>query len=101
MRLSVTMFRQLWAVATGGFDLLAATAILSGILAVLASRLLTAMIIGFGALVWAPALFASPRSHIVWAGNAINLALIAAAWVVTDWIASRQKDFQNQGDPKA
>jgi len=36
---------------TGVFDLLAATAILTGILAALASRLLTTMLIGFSALV--------------------------------------------------
>ena len=87
-----------WAVATGVFDLLAAIAILSGIQAVLASRLLTAMIVGFGALVWAPALFANPREHIVWAGNAINLALIGAAWVVADWISSRRRQIQQVAD---
>jgi hypothetical protein len=66
--------------------LLAGNAILSGILATLAARLLTAMIFGFGALVWAPALFAQPHVHIVWGGNAINLALMGAAWVVADSI---------------
>ncbi len=50
----------------------------------LAARLLTAMIIGFGALVWAPSLFTHPGEHMVWAGNAINPALMGAAWVVAD-----------------
>ncbi len=78
--------QRFWAAATGIAFLLAAISILSGVLASLASRLLTAMIIVFGALVWAPALFTYPHVHTVWAGNAINLALIGAAWVVADSI---------------
>jgi hypothetical protein len=73
-----------WAIATAVLFLLAAAAILSGILAGLASRLLTAMIVGFEALVWAPKLFASPHLHFSWAGNAVCLALAGAAWVVAD-----------------
>jgi hypothetical protein len=68
--------------------------------AVVASRLLTTMLIGFSALVWAPLLFAHPRVHTAWAGNAINLAFIGAAWVVADSIASRQKKVQDQQDPR-
>jgi uncharacterized membrane protein YphA (DoxX/SURF4 family) len=83
--------RQFWAVATGVAHLLAGLSILSGVLDVLGSRLLTLMLVTFGALVWAPALFAQPREHVVWAGNAINLALIGAAWVVADSIASHQR----------
>ena len=59
------------------------------------------MIIIFGALVWAPSLFADPRVHFVWAGNAINLALIGAAWAVADSIASREKQVQYPQDPTA
>jgi len=83
--------RQFWAVATGVAHLLAGVAILTGVLDVLGSRLLTVMLATFGALVWAPALFAEPREHMVWAGNAINLALIGAAWVVSDSIASQRQ----------
>jgi hypothetical protein len=83
-----------WATATAVFFLLAATAILSGILAGLASRLLTVMIVGFEVLVWAPKLFASPHVHFSWAGNAICVALAGAAWVVADSI-SREKQAQN------
>lgn len=83
--------QQFWAVATGVAHLLAGVAIISGVLDVLASRLLTAMLAAFGALVWAPSLFAQPREHMVWAGNAINLALVGAAWAVADSIASRRR----------
>lgn len=93
--------QMFWAVATGAAHLLAGIAILSGVLDVLASRLLTAMLVAFGVLVWAPALFAQPREHMVWAGNAVNLALIGAAWVVADSIASRRKQAQDQQGRKA
>jgi uncharacterized membrane protein YphA (DoxX/SURF4 family) len=86
--------QQFWAVATGVAHLLAGVAILSGVLDVLGSRLLTVMLATFGALVWAPALFAQPREHMVWAGNAINLALIGAAWAVADSIASRRQQTE-------
>ena len=78
--------QRFWALATGVAHLLAGVAILTGILAVLASRLFTAMLITFGALVWAPSLFADPHAHFAWAGNAMNLALAGAAWVVADSI---------------
>jgi uncharacterized membrane protein YphA (DoxX/SURF4 family) len=80
-----------WAIATAVFFLLAAVAILSGFLAALASRLLTAMIVSFEVLVWAPRLFSSPHDHFSWAGNAICLALAGAAWVVADSISESEK----------
>lgn len=88
--------QQFWAVATGVAHLLAGIAILSGVLDVLGSRLLTVMLATFGALVWAPALFAQPREHMVWAGNAINLTLMGAAWVVADSIASRRQQTERR-----
>jgi uncharacterized membrane protein YphA (DoxX/SURF4 family) len=76
--------QKFWIVATAIFFFMAAAAILSGILAGLAARLLTVMILLFGALIWAPRLAAAPHTHFVWSGNAINFALAAAAWVVSD-----------------
>ena len=75
-----------WAIATAVFFLLAAFAILSGILAGLAPRLLTTMIVGFEVLVWAPRLFAFPAEHFSWAGNGISLVLAGGAWAVADSI---------------
>ncbi len=79
--------QHFWALATGVAHLLAGVAILTGILAWLASRLLTAMLLSFGVLVWIPSVFAHPDAHMMWAGNAINLALAGAAWVVADSIS--------------
>jgi len=86
--------QEFWVVATGVAFLLSGLAILTGVLAVLASRLLTVMLAVIGALVWGPTLFNAPHIHLAWAGNAVNLAFIAAAWVVADWLASRQRQVQ-------
>lgn len=79
--------QDVWAYATGVAHILAGLAFLSGIAAVLASRLVMLMFIGFGALVWVPQVLADQHGHVAWAGNAINLALIGAAWVLADSIA--------------
>lgn len=79
--------QRMWAFTTGGAHLLAGLAIVSGVQALLAARLLTAMIIGFGVFVWAPQLFTLPETHMAWAGNAVNLALAGAAWAIADSIA--------------
>jgi uncharacterized membrane protein YphA (DoxX/SURF4 family) len=75
-----------WAYFTTIGFFLAAAAILSGIMAPLASRLVTAEILGFEILVWFPKLLAGPHDHFDWAGNAISVALSGAPWVVADSI---------------
>ena len=77
--------QMFWAITTTVAFALAAIALLSGRLALLASQLTTAMIIGFGLFVWLPAL-ADPHKIINWAGNAQNLAIAGAAWIVTDYL---------------
>lgn len=78
--------QMFWAVATTIAFALAAIALLTGRFALLASQLLTAMIIGFGLLVWLPAPFSGPHDLLNWAGNAQNLCLAGAAWIVTDFL---------------
>jgi uncharacterized membrane protein YphA (DoxX/SURF4 family) len=79
--------QMFWAVATTIFFALAAIALLSGRLALLAAQLTTAMIVGFGLFVWLPAPFANPHELINWAGNAQNLAIAGAAWIVADYLS--------------
>ncbi len=86
--------QMFWAYLTTIGFFLAAVAIFTGILAPLASRLITAEILAFEFLVWIPRLIASPHDHFNWAGNAISIALSGAAWVVSDSIcqaASRKR----------
>jgi hypothetical protein len=52
--------------------------------------LLTAMLIGFGLLVWLPAPFADPHKMINWAGNPQNLARTGAAWIVADFLSQKR-----------
>jgi uncharacterized membrane protein len=78
--------QKFWVAATGTFFLMAAAAILSGVMAVLATRLLTIMIFAFEVLVWVPKLIDAPHDHFNWAGNAISVAMTAASWVVSDAI---------------
>jgi hypothetical protein len=80
-----------WAYFTTIGFFLAAAAILSGIMAPLASRLVTAEILGFEILVWFPKLLAGPHDHSNWAGNAISVALSGAPWVVADSICRAAK----------
>jgi uncharacterized membrane protein YphA (DoxX/SURF4 family) len=83
--------QMFWAYATTIGFFLAAVAILSGIMAPLASRLLTAEIVGFEILVWIPKLLAGPHDHFIWAGNAICIAMAGASWVVSDSICRNVK----------
>jgi uncharacterized membrane protein YphA (DoxX/SURF4 family) len=76
-----------WAHATGIFHAVGGLALVSGVLALLAARLLAAMFVGFGLLVWLPIVAEKPGEQFSWGGNAVNLALVAAAWVVGDAIA--------------
>jgi uncharacterized membrane protein YphA (DoxX/SURF4 family) len=78
-----------WTVLTGIAFVLAGIAILSGILDVLAARLLALMLLIFSALALAPLIFAYPRDHVAWGSNAYNLAAVGAAWIFAESIASR------------
>jgi uncharacterized membrane protein YphA (DoxX/SURF4 family) len=82
--------QMFWAVTTTIAFALAAIALLSGYSALLAARLTTAMIVGFGLLVWLPAPFADPHKIINWAGNAQNAAIAGAAWIVADYLGQKQ-----------
>jgi len=83
--------QMFWAYATTIGFFLAALAILSGIQAPLASRLLTAEIVGFELLVWIPKLLSAPHDHFIWAGNAICTAIAGAVWAVSDSICRAAK----------
>lgn len=80
-----------WALVTGVLHVMAGVALITNVAALVAAQLLTVMFVGFGLFVWMPQIFASPQSHMAWAGNAINLALVGAAWVMTDSIAAQSR----------
>jgi hypothetical protein len=82
--------QMFWAVTTTIAFALAAIALLSGRLALLASQLVTAMIVGFGLFVWLPAPLADPHKIINWAGSTQNLAIAGSAWIVTDYLRAKR-----------
>lgn len=91
---------EFWTILTGICFVLAGLAILSGILDVLAARLLGLMLLIFSVVRLVPMIFAFPHRHDVWGGNAYNLAAVGAAWIVADWLATRQQPVQDQQSAK-
>jgi len=73
-----------WAIATTVFFALAAVALLTNRLALLAARLLTMMIVLFGLLVWVPLLLSDPHKHSNWSEFALTFAIAGAAWILAD-----------------
>jgi uncharacterized membrane protein YphA (DoxX/SURF4 family) len=91
--------QMFWAVATTVAFVLAAIALLTGILARLASQLTTAMLLGFGLLVWLPRLFANPHSFENWSEALETLSIAASAWVVADFLAQRRSPDSTVANP--
>ena len=82
--------QEFWAYATGIAHIAAGVAILTGVQARLAAILLTIMFASFSVLVHIPMALATP-SNWVWNENAVNIALIGAAWVVADSLARSRR----------
>jgi uncharacterized membrane protein YphA (DoxX/SURF4 family) len=82
-----------WAHATGIGHISAGIAILTGVQARLAAVLLTFMFASFTVLVHVPMLLADPSNHWIWNENAVNIALIGAAWVVADSLETVRRPF--------
>jgi uncharacterized membrane protein YphA (DoxX/SURF4 family) len=80
-----------WAVLTGIAFVLAGFAIVSGVLDVLAARLLGLMLLVFSALALAPMIFSFPRDHASWGANAYNLTAVGAAWIIAEWLADQHQ----------
>ena len=78
-----------WAVVSGIAFILAGLGIVSGVLDVLAARMLAVMFLLFSILVLTPNAIAAQHKHIPWGGDAFNLACVGAALIFSDWLASR------------
>jgi hypothetical protein len=72
------------AVATTVSFALAAVALLTNRMALLAARLLTMMLVSFGLLVWVPLVISDPHNHTNWSENAETFAIAGAAWILAD-----------------
>jgi hypothetical protein len=76
--------QRFWAIATTVFFALAAMALLTNRMALLAARLLTMMLVLFGLIVWIPLLLKSPHSHTNWSETAETFAIAGTAWILAD-----------------
>ena len=82
-------FGYFWAVLTGIAFCLAGGAICSGIMDVLAARLLALMLLLFEGLVEIPPVFTRPHSQQAWGAAIYNLTAIGACWIFAEFVASR------------
>src|SRR5439155_24875269 len=73
-----------WALTTTVLFALAAEALHTNRMALLAARLLTMMLVLFGLLVWIPLLLSDPRSHANWSEFAETFAIAGTAWILAD-----------------
>ena len=76
--------QMFWAVTTTVFFALAALALLTNRMALLAARLLTMMLVIFGLLAWVPLVLSDPHNHTNWSENAETFAIAGASWILAD-----------------
>jgi hypothetical protein len=76
--------QNFWAIATTVFFALAAVALFTNRMALLAARLLTLMLLIFGVFVWLPLLVSDPHSHTNWSETAETFAIAGTAWILAD-----------------
>ena len=84
--------QMFWAVATTVAFALAAVALLTDRMALLATRLLTMMLVMFGLLVWLPLLISDPHNHSNWSETAETFAIAGATWILADLLGATRKD---------
>jgi len=82
--------QMFWAVTTTVFFALAAVALLANRTALLATRLLTMMLVSFGLLVWIPLLLSGPHNQANWSETAETFAIAGTAWILADLLGENQ-----------
>jgi hypothetical protein len=82
-------FGYFWAALTGIAFILAGSAICSGIMDVLAARLLALMLLLFEGFVEVPPIFIRLHSQPTWGAAVYNVTAIGACWIFAEFLASR------------
>jgi hypothetical protein len=88
--------QMFWAVATTVLFALAAVALLTNRMALLATRLLTGMLVSFGLLVWVPLVLSDLHSHTNWSENAETFAIAGTAWILADLLGANALNQSQQ-----
>lgn len=86
--------QMFWAVTTTVLLALAAVALLANWIALLATRLLTIMLLLFGLLVWVPSLVSNPHSHENWSETIETFAIAGVAWILADLLGDDRLNEQ-------
>lgn len=81
-------FGYFWAGLTGIAFILAGIAICSGVLDVLAARLLALMLLLFEGFVEIPPIFIRLHNEVTWGAAVYNVAAIGACWIFAEFLAS-------------
>ena len=81
--------QMFWVTATTVAFALAALALITGRTALLATRLVTAMLGLFGILVWVPILLSNLRDHGNWGETTETFAITGATWIFADLLATK------------
>jgi hypothetical protein len=76
--------QMFWAVTTTVFFAFGAVALLTNRMALLATRLLTMMLLIFGLVVWVPLLLSGPHNPTNWSETAETFAIAGTAWILAD-----------------
>ncbi len=82
--------RAFWADATTVAFALAAAALLTNRLPLLAARLLTAMLLAFGMLVRLPSVARAIHDHAIWSETVETFAIAGVAWILADLLGDRE-----------
>ena len=82
--------QMFWAVTTTVLFAFSAVALLANRMALLATRLLTMMLVMFGLLVWVPLLVSDPRNHTNWSETAETFAIAGTAWILADLLGEHR-----------
>jgi hypothetical protein len=85
--------QMFWAVTTTVYFALAAVALLTNRMALLATRLLTMMLVLFGLLVWIPLLLSDLRNHSNWSETVETFAIAGTAWILADLLARGSREI--------
>jgi uncharacterized membrane protein YphA (DoxX/SURF4 family) len=84
--------RLFWTYLTGAAHIAAGLAILSGVLARVAVRLLALMCASFVLLIHVPGVIAAPQDRLQWTMLAVALSITGGAWLAQRLLPSRKTD---------
>lgn len=82
-------FGYFWAALTGIAFFLAGSAICSGIMDIVAAKLLALMLLLFEGFVEIPPIFVRLHNQATWGAAVYNVAAIGACWIFAEFVASR------------